>query len=64
MPSKLSFRKTNETIIQDKIKEIISEYKIQRSTFNPDNKSPNIFINNLRRRMSIYYNLLNHQGQV
>ena len=43
---------------RDKIKKILSEYKLQRSNFNPHNKSPNIFMNNLKRRMGIYYNMV------
>ena len=37
-------------------KEISIEYSLKRNNFNPNNGSPNIFINKLKKRYTIYYN--------
>ena len=38
---------------------IVSEYKAIRTSFNPNDKSPNLFSKRLQIRMKSYYNLLN-----
>ena len=39
---------------------ILKEYSSKRAIFDPTNKSPNIFLNKLEKRMSTYYtNLYN-----
>ena len=37
--------------------EISVEYSLKRNNFNPNNSSPNIFINKLKKRFSSYYEL-------
>ncbi len=37
---------------------IYNEYSLKKSIIDPSNKSPNLFINNLEKRMRIYYNAL------
>jgi hypothetical protein len=46
------FRKTNYNNIPGYI---LEEYSIKRAIFDPKNISPNIFLNNLERRMGAYY---------
>ena len=36
-------------------KEISIEYSLKRNNFNPNNNSPNIFINKLKKRYNSYY---------
>ena len=36
-------------------KEISIEYSLKRNNFNPNNNSPNIFINKLKKRYNNYY---------
>ena len=37
---------------------IYEEYSLKRSNFDPSNRSPNLFLNKLEKRMQVYYNLL------
>jgi hypothetical protein len=36
-------------------KQITKEYALKRNNFNPDNTSPNFFINKLKKRYNYYY---------
>ena len=38
---------------------ILNEYEVIRKSFNPNDKSPNLFNKRLAIRMQSYYNLLN-----
>jgi hypothetical protein len=40
------------------LKNILHEYSLKRNTFNPQNISPNIFLDKLELRMKLYYNNL------
>lgn len=40
------------------INEIVNEYTLKRSSFNPITLSPNIFMSRLEKRMEIYYSNL------
>jgi hypothetical protein len=40
------------------INNIYEEYALKRSNFDPSNRSPNLFLNKLEKRMQVYYNLL------
>ena len=44
--SKFRNNKKNKEQDKEKMEKILSEYKIQRTNFNPNNRSPNIFMNN------------------
>jgi hypothetical protein len=37
---------------------IYSEYSLKRTNFDPTNRSPNLFLNKLEKRMEVYYNSL------
>ena len=41
---------------------ILKEYKVIRQSFNPNNKSPNLFNKRLQIRMKSYYDLLNKKN--
>jgi len=56
--SKFRNNKKNKDQDKEEIEKIFEEYKIQLSNFNPNNRSPNIFMNKLRRRMDSYYKLI------
>ena len=46
------FRKNNYNNIPQYI---LEEYSMKRAIFDPNNKSPNLFLNKLERRMKNYY---------
>ena len=56
--SKFRNNKKNKEQDKEKMEKILSEYKIQLTNFNPNNRSPNIFMNNLKRRMDSYYKMI------
>ena len=37
---------------------ILNEYCLKRSTFNPAKKSPNFFLTKLQHRMKLYYSIM------
>ena len=41
---------------------ILKEYKVIRQSFNPNDKSPNLFNKRLQLRMKSYYDLLNKKN--
>jgi len=41
----------------DYFNQISIEYSLKRNNFNPNNSSPNLFINKLKKRFSNYYEL-------
>ena len=41
--------------LEECFKEISIEYSLKRNNLNPNNGSPNIFINKLKKRYTIYY---------
>lgn len=60
--SKISFNKylPEKVYLSNKkrdefFKEIAIEYSLKRNNFNPNNNSPNIFINKLKKRYNNYY---------
>ena len=40
---------------EEYFKKISAEYSLKRNNFNPNNRSPNLFINKLKKRYTIYY---------
>ncbi len=57
--------RNEDEIVEKEIEKIIfdqnitAEYKAIRTSFNPNDKSPNLFSKRLHLRMKSYYNLLN-----
>jgi len=47
-----------------KLAKIMNEYKIKMNSFNPTQKSPNIFVNKLQYRMKQYYNLYKSKNEI
>lgn len=66
--SETSLSQTSVSIDSDEIKNIstentvlnniIKEYQQKQSSFNPNKRSPNLFLNKLELRMKSYYNEL------
>ena len=42
---------------KDLINKIINEYRLKMNSFNPDGKSPNLFVKKLEFRLQQYYGL-------
>ena len=52
LPGKIQVPKTNSP---EDFQKICIEYSLKRNNFNPNNNSPNLFINKLKRRYTHYY---------
>jgi len=44
--------------INNSVTDIMKEYSLKRTNFDPTNRSPNLFLNKLEKRMQVYYNSL------
>ena len=49
---------TNNSTENTALKSILKEYQQKQSSFNPNKRSPNMFLNKLELRMKSYYNEL------